>query len=430
MSLKALVSVVGGVVVVLAVLRAQDQPVQMLDTPAGHGSGMYALSPQVRPFRDGRFSEPAPILSWIEPLAEGGHALRFATLEGDRWSAARDVARGVNWFANWADHPSVVRLDDATGTLLAHWLVRSGDGASKYGYGLRIARSTDNGRHWTPIHKAEPADRQDYAGFVAFSSVLPVPGAAYLAPTPGASGHAGAATPPGPAHAEPQKALLYAHFLPDGRVATDVLDPDTCSCCNVATAWTAHGQLVVYRDHKPGEVRDISVVRWKGPGWSEPTTVHEDGWVLPGCPTNGPAVSADGDRVAVAWFTAPAGTPHVNVAFSKDGGASFGQPVAVDAGAPIGWAGVVLTDEGDAIVSWLEGRPGGGGQVRLRRVRDGLGAGAPVVVGETKSGRSTGIPQLSRSGDRLVVAWRDDRVRTALVPIRTVELPGRVPAHR
>lgn len=415
-------------VAALTVLRAQSGSVQLLETPAGPGSGMYALSRQGVPFTEGRDSGREPILSWIDPLAEGGHALRFATLDGGRWSAAREVARGANWFANWADHPSVVRLDDKAGTLLAHWLVRSGDGTSRYGYGLRIARSTDEGQHWTPIYKAEPADTQDYAGFVAFSPTPP--GAAFLAPTPGAPGHAAASTAPAAGHAEPRKALLYAHLLPDGPVATDVLDPDTCSCCSVATAWTAQGLIVVYRDHEPGEVRDISIVRRKGPGWTEPATVYEDGWILPGCPTNGPAVSADGDRVAVAWFTAPAGRPRVTVAFSKDAGASFGQPVAVDDGTPIGWAGVVLTDEGDAIVSWLEGRAGGGAQVRLRRVREGGGRGAPLVVAQTRSGRSTGIPQLSRSRDRLVVAWRDDRVRTALIPLSTVELPVIAPAPR
>jgi hypothetical protein len=430
MSVKLLVPCAGVLVAALAVLHAQGELLQRLDTPAGPGSGMYALSPQVLPFREGRYSEPEPVLSWIDPLAEGGHALRFATLDGDRWSPAREVARGTNWFANWADHPSVVRLGDASGTLLAHWLVRSGDGTSKYGYGLRIARSTDDGRHWTPLYQVAPADTQDYAGFVAFSTVQPVPGAAYLAPTPGTSGHVPAPTSPAVGHPEPQKALLYAHFRVEGRTAIDVLDPDTCSCCTVATAWTAQGRIVVYRDHKAGDVRDISIVRWAGPGWSQPTTIHEDGWVIPGCPTNGPAVSADGNRVAVAWFTAPAGAPRVTVAFSADSGASFGPPVPVDAGSPIGWAGVVLTDEGDAIVSWLEGTPGGGGQVRVRRVRDGVGAGPALVVADTRAGRSTGIPQLSRSRNRLVVAWRDDRVRTALIPLDMVERPAPIQRHR
>ncbi|MEO6238245.1 MAG: exo-alpha-sialidase, partial [Vicinamibacterales bacterium] len=56
--------------------------------------------------------------------------LRFAEQTTGGWSAARDVASGSDWFVNWADVPSVVRLDD--GTLAAHWLQKSG--ADTYAY--------------------------------------------------------------------------------------------------------------------------------------------------------------------------------------------------------------------------------------------------------------------------------------------------------
>ena len=134
--------------------------------------------------------------------------------------------------------------------------------------------------------------------------------------------------------------------------------------------------------------------------------------MLPGCPTNGPAVSANGDRVAVAWFTAAHGKARVRVAFSRDGGATFGVPQDVDDGAPIGWTGIVFTEDDDAIVSWLEGQPGGGGQVRLRRLREGQRPGPSLVVADTRIGRATGIPQMARHGDVLVLAWRDERVRS------------------
>lgn len=407
----------GLVAVTVAAWQPRDSRVHLLETPAGPGSGMYSLSPP----DPRRASERAPILSWIDVLPDGGHALRYATLEGSRWSAPREVARGTNWFANWADHPSVVRDGDG---LLAHWLVRSGAGTSRYGYGLRVARSTDGGTTWTPVVTVEPENTKDYAGFVAFARGPHVPGAAYLAPPPATAGTHTAPPAAGIAHPEPQKALLFARFLPDGRIGIDLLDSDTCSCCTVSVSSATRGPLIVYRDRKDGEVRDISAIRWQGTGWSTPVTVHADGWVLPGCPTNGPAVSADADRVAVAWFTAAGGKPRVRVAFSRDGGATFGAPRDVDDGAPIGWTGIVLTDDGDAIVSWLESQPGGGGQVRLRRVREGEQSGPSLVVADTRSGRATGIPQLSRSGDVLVLAWRDERVRTALVPMRAVEPAG------
>ena len=35
------------------------------------------------------------------------------------------------------------------------------------------------------------------------------------------------------------------------------------------------------------------------------TAVYNDGWKIAACPVNGPAVAANGKRVALAWFTAP-----------------------------------------------------------------------------------------------------------------------------
>ena len=40
--------------------------------------------------------------------------------------------------------------------------------------------------------------------------------------------------------------------------------------------------------------------------------------MVEGCPANGPAVAADGSKVAVAWFSSIAETPRVKIAFSQD----------------------------------------------------------------------------------------------------------------
>lgn len=65
-------------------------------------------------------------------------------------------------------------------------------------------------------------------------------------------------------------------------------------------------------------------MRATGNGWSEPAVIHEDAWQIHGCPVNGPAIAADGRRVAVAWFTAAEARAHVKAALSTDGGATFG----------------------------------------------------------------------------------------------------------
>src|SRR5262245_23904476 len=84
-----------------------------LASPAAAGSAQPQLS----------VSGGGALLSWIEQ-ADGRAALKFAMRTPDGWSAARTVASGDNWFVNWADVPSVVRLAD--GTLAAHWLQKRG----------------------------------------------------------------------------------------------------------------------------------------------------------------------------------------------------------------------------------------------------------------------------------------------------------------
>jgi hypothetical protein len=139
--------------------------------------------------------------------------------------------------------------------------------------------------------------------------------------------------------------------------------------------------------------------------WTEGRPVHADGWVMPACPVNGPQVDADGQRVAVAWFTAADSTPQVKLAFSADGGATFAAPVRVDGGNPEGRVDVQLLDDGAALVSWIERTGRTEAQVRIRRVGADGRMDEPRTVTASSSARSTGFPRMVRAGDDLVLAW-------------------------
>ncbi len=54
------------------------------------------------------------------------------------------------------------------------------------------------------------------------------------------------------------------------------------------------------------------------------------------------------------------------------------------------------------------------------RVAPGRAPGPPLVVAQAVSGRATGVPHMVRVGDRVLIAWRHQRVRTAMVPIDLV----------
>ncbi|HEV2129534.1 MAG TPA: sialidase family protein [Longimicrobiaceae bacterium] len=339
-------------------------------------------------------------LSWLEPQGEE-HALRLALRENGSWSQPRTVARGANFFVNWADFPSVAVLPD--GALAAHWLVRSGP--RSYDYDVHIALSADGGRSWSqPVVPHRDGTHSEH-GFVSlFAAAQGGLAAAWLdgretvpAEGDGRDGHGSGGS----------MTLRYTTLSAAGALGPEVLlDDRTCECCQTAAAVTSSGPVVVYRDRSPEEVRDIYLVRYTGGTWSQPQPVHRDGWEITGCPVNGPAIAAAGEQVAVAWFTAAQESPRVQIAFSEDAGASFGSPIRVDDGDPAGRAAVALLDDGSALVSWLE-RVGEDAAVRVRRVQRQGESGAAVTIAASSSARASGFPRMLRVGDEVIFAWTD-----------------------
>ncbi len=353
--------------------------VESVGVPAGAGS----LAPRLHA-PEGR----APVLSWLEPAGDG-HALRFARFVKGGFSAPLTAATGTDWFANWADTPSVMALSD--GRLAAHWLEKSGPGT--YSYDIRLAFSGDRGATWSKPATPHTDETQTEHGFARLFDDRDELGAVWLD-----GRHTGEGEP---------MTLRYGRVDGRGRLlAARELDGRVCDCCMTGVAETSAGLLVVYRDRSENEIRDIYRVLRTEDGWTGPLPVHRDGWEIAGCPVNGPAVAADGDRVAVAWFTAAGNEPRVKLAFSDDGGHSFDEPFVVDETGPVGRVDVVLDPEGRAWISWLDGdtEPG---RVRLQRFGADGGVGEPVDIARVDAGRASGFPVLGRVRDGLLIAWTD-----------------------
>jgi hypothetical protein len=241
------------------------------------------------------------------------------------------------------------------------------------------------------------------------------------APQAGAHAHAG--------HGQGDMTLRYATLRPRGDSfeveAETLLDARVCECCQTSAAVTSEGPVVVYRDRSDEERRDIAIVRLRGRRWTKPATVHADNWRVESCPVNGPSVAAAGRRVAVAWFTmGDDARPRVRLAFSRDAGATFGRAVEVSDADPVGRADVLLLEDGGAVVSWIE-RTEGGAQLRARRVRADGSAGATLAVAPSGAARSSGFPQMIRSGGTLVFAWTGaNGVQTAELRLRDLPRAG------
>lgn len=396
----ACVALLLGILTVSSVGQTRSLTIEGLNSPAGAGSA----EPNICRGADGRI-----YLTWIEKQGDEIHAMRFAVRSGSAWSAPKTIIERENLFVNWADFPSLVVLPD--GALVAHWLVKSSP--DTYAYDVNIARSTDDGKTWSkPIVPHRDGTKTEH-GFV---SMLPWTG-----------GRAGAIwldgrnlkgnSHEGHGSSANEMTLRFAAIDANSKISEDVLlDARVCECCQTSAALTSEGAIVVYRDRSEKEIRDISVVRFSKGRWTEPRILNADGWEIQGCPVNGPSVSAEGNRVAVAWFTAAKETSRVKVVFSSDDGATFASPIVVDEGSPVGRVDVLMLTDGSALVSWLE-RTGKSGEVKVRRIRPDGSRDEAMTVAESNAARSSGFPQMARAGNEIIFAWTDpgspSRVRTA-----------------
>ncbi len=348
-------------------------------------------------------------LSWIEPVGGGeGHRLLVSHLVGEAWRAPVEVASGNDFFANWADLPGGVVAGD--GSLYMHWLAKLGDGT--YAYGVYLARSTDGGLTWEHLGLLHDDDSATEHGFVSYQAL------------PGTDGEVQVAWLDGRATADGGAMQLRTTRLIDGVVApSTLLAKQVCDCCDTDMALSTAGPLIAVRGRTGSEVRDIWTIRANDSGWSSPAAVFDDGWTIAGCPVNGPAIVAEGDRVALAWFSAANAQGQVKVAFSEDGGARFAPPIMIDDAEPLGRVGSALAEDG-AWVSWLA-RGETSAEVRAQHVRFS-GVPSPVeTVAATSAARSAGVPRLLREGNRLLIAWvaDEDPSRILVAERRLAERP-------
>jgi len=386
-------------IIVSAVLALAASPVPTVSeikSPAPPGSGQ----PNLTVAADGRV-----FLSWIEPDKPQGYVLRFSVRGAQGWSAPKTIARGGNWFVSDADVPSLAVLSD--GTLAADWFVAS-VGPRSEAYDVNLVLSKDGGTTWSKPLMPHRDGKKRQHGFV---SMVPTPDAKLAAIWLDGRNM--------PSEEEGDMALMYTTIAANGTLGPETqIDNRACECCKTSMTATADGLVAVYRDRSDKEIRDISIVRYANGRWSQPQALTNDGWEIDGCPINGPAVSANGRNVAVAWFTAPDDKSQVYVLMSADSGKTFGKKIRIDDGNPIGRVDVVSRSSGAAVVSWVE-RTSQGAQVRVREVAANGTAAAPLNVSGTAGLGSGVFPRMVRSGDDIVVAWTDAskpaQIRTVVV---------------
>ncbi len=396
----------GSLILTGALLSCDSQhpsAISEIESPAGNGSGQPHLTLD---------HLNQPVLSWLEPY-ERAHILFYSTLIAEQWTPPRQVSIGEDWFINWADFPSVTPITESLWT--AHWLQKSSGGT--YAYDVMMSLSADAGKSWqTPFSPHSDGTLTEH-GFVSLFNWQASAGAVWLdgRNMEGGQSHDNHAT-----HGAGMT-IRSASILENGKIEREhIIDDLVCECCQTDAAVTSDGPVVIYRNRTTDEIRDIYISRYTDGSWTEGQPIANDNWHIEGCPVNGPAIAAQDNQVAIAWFTGANDQPRVRVVQSVDAGKTFSGPVDLDMDKPIGRVDIVLLQDGTPVVSWVRRDHEGEGVILAQKIKMPLGS--PFTISAISVSRPSGFPQMVRADDQLVFAWthiedNESTVRTSQVNV-------------
>ncbi len=381
------------------------------------------------------------VLTWQARLDDGCAALRLAELVpgDDTLGEVREIARGCDWFVNWADIPSLTVTDN--GDWLAHWLQRREGGT--YAYDIRLSRSRDRGRTWSEPFSPHGDGTPTQHGFVSMAPVSGGEGDRALlvwldgrnadADTAGSDGH--------DHHDEGVMSLRSAIVDRDGSIHEDIeIDARVCSCCPTALVRANDAShLAVYRDRSAAEVRDTALARRDGGGWRVGVPVHDDGWVIRACPVNGPSLAVRDQHALVAWSTMADGDG-ISVRYRRvpvpADSVSDSVPATfrvLEQGAAVAGRVAVAASSDGWLIAWLGADRRGASMLRLALFDSALNERRRIDVAGVPAGRDIGMPRLAVSGDHALLAWTavdaeapivQGQRRATRVQVMRLELPS------
>jgi hypothetical protein len=299
------------------------------------------------------------------------------------------VARGNDWFVNWADFPAISR----NGNHIVTWYLKKHDEGT-YSYNIWLVQSFDNGQTWqAPLQ----LNNDESGGEHGFADIIPFKDGFLVSWLDGRNtvGHHGTHTG--------AMMVNWAIINSDGSVqSNETLDTRACDCCHTALAMVAGSPIIAYRDRSAEEVRDMAISRWENTEFGRPARWHNDQWQINGCPVNGPSVLDSQGQVALAWFTRATGSPELKFKVSNSAAISLSNTT-------LGRIDTVQRGH-FSYVSHLSNASEAEPSVEIIRV-DATSPSATRTYRVTKSSimRSSGIPRMAIINDQLWVAVTNDK---------------------
>ena len=332
-------------------------------------------------------------LSWVSFNEQKKASLNLSRFTDGKWTKPQTIATGSDWFVNWADFPTHAINGNL---ILTSYLKKSASGTYNYDVVLSLQKLSGEKIKEDFILHSDGVKSEH--GFV---SIIPNDNNGfYVTWLDGRN----TVEKKLDGHHKPMT-IRFAEITAGGGVINESeLDSATCDCCQTSIAANKNGPIVVYRDRDKKEVRDIYITRQINGAWEAPSPVHKDGWIINGCPVNGPKVAVNSNNLAVSWFTVSNENPIVNLSFSKSNGDSFGTPIKINDHDAIGRVDVAFLNEQEVIVSYMEGDDVGT-YLRIKKVSIDGKVSEPITISKIDGGRNTGVPQLEIFNSEIFIVW-------------------------
>jgi hypothetical protein len=346
------------------------------------------------------------VLSWWQKVPGDKRTLLVSVLQNGQWTSPATITE----MANIIEAQVVPVGNDA---LAALWMVskpaQSGEGEV---HDIYAARGDKSGRQWTtplllnqeaitsmkesPTLAAMP-DGTLLAAWIDMRNYRMIP----------------PSKPGEEAKSEGFTSLMVASVSADNKLGKEMLvDKDFCECCAPSIVADEQGGLMAYREHLAGNVRDPAVMRISANAFGPSAIVHNDHWVLDGCPSKAPAIARMDNTVGIAWLTSVNDKARIRAAFSSDQGQHFAMPTDLELENSVGVSGIEMDSPHSALVAWVStGKQGE--MTHLAKVYDDGRIEHRTTVHSMDNGAAYKWPgpRMAKADDSVIIAWNDEQAK-------------------
>ncbi|HVY76037.1 MAG TPA: sialidase family protein [Puia sp.] len=265
--------------------EASEQPV-LLSQTSRHASCVYLT----------RDEKNLPLVSWCEvdeQTKQKQFFLAYFNADSNRFSESLSVPIEQSTSIHEEGMPKIAVKGN--GTLIAVYETAAPVPKNQWAGFVRYRYSTDRGKTWSaPEYLAADTSAGTDHSFASVTRLT--------------DGEIGASwLDEGFDHKKPGRPVLFAKTNAENRFTREqLIDSVACECCRTAISCSANGRIrILFRNILYDSVRDMSVAVSddNGKSFSKAISFSKDGWVMNGCPHNGPSVASLDNNTYAAWYT-------------------------------------------------------------------------------------------------------------------------------